>query len=37
MIREQAAMLKEYEDKQRTLEAQKKAEEKRRCQQELQR
>jgi len=37
MIHEQAAMLKEYEDKQRALEAQKKAEEKRRCQQELQR
>ena len=36
MIREQAAMLKEYEDKQRALEAQKKAKEKQRCQQELQ-
>jgi len=36
MIREQAAMLKEYEDKQRALEAQKKAEEERRRQQELQ-
>jgi len=36
MIREQAAMLKENEDKQRALKAQKKAEEKRRCQQELQ-
>ena len=37
MIREQAAMLKEYEDKQCALEAQKQAEERRRCQQELQR
>jgi len=36
MIREQAAMLKEYEDKQRALEAQKQAEEERRRQQELQ-
>jgi len=36
MIREQAAMLKEYKDKQHALEAQKKAEEKWRCQQELQ-
>jgi len=36
MIREQAAMLQEYEDKQRALEAQKKAEEERRRQQELQ-
>ena len=36
MIREQAAMLKEYEDKQLALEAQKKAEEERRRQQELQ-
>ena len=36
MLREQAAMLKEYEDKQRALEAQKKAEEERRRQQDLQ-
>jgi DNA repair ATPase RecN len=36
MIREQAAMLKEYEEKQRALEAQKNAEEERRRQQELQ-
>lgn len=36
MIREQAAMLKEYEEKQLALEAQKKAEEERRRQQDLQ-
>ena len=36
MIREQAAMLGEYKDKQRALEAQKKAVEERRGQQELQ-
>jgi len=36
MIREQAAMLKEYEDEQHALEAQKKTEEERWRQQELQ-